>query len=394
MIRTALLAITLAFALSACFGFDPFPNDTVRISASNAVATVGDEVTFTTTHDRGEARVSILETEQEITPPQTVRSLPVLDGASIFVDERATLTVTLDTGRNRALGRDIYRYDDGDTILAWGGERVRVTESGSLRVRAGDSAMIRDGITDATFTITMEGGSEQTVTIAQGEKKTVSLDGQSATLEIIDVTMGSERLDELIVRAEYSVPVLGTQSIDLDFTIGSGKRVDTGLRRFDVYLTDVTYSLRADGDSYAYLESGSDEERLVVGRPVTLDGTTVLPVQLSAGTTLSATVLVEPTVLMIGMSVVRYPDETLELDHTFDQTTGRLTLTEDGSDSVFGTYRIEGNTIIDTYSVERVSEDSSSATFRFNVAGDYTARATVTDRGVLVGEASTSVLIT
>ncbi|MFT4308099.1 MAG: hypothetical protein ACMXYM_01905 [Candidatus Woesearchaeota archaeon] len=392
MIRAGILVITLAVALSGCFGYDPFANDTIRLSASNAVAAVGDEVTFTAEHERGDARITIEEAEQQITPPQTIRTLPVLDGASIFIDERATLTVPLEQGRNRALGRDIYRYDHEDTVLGWGGERVHLTESGSLRVRTGETPMNRDGIVDATFTITMQSGSEQTVTLSLGERKTVSLDGQSATLEIIDVTMGSSRLEELIVRAEYSVPFFGTRSVDLDFGIGSGKWVNTGFSSFEVYLTDVTYSLHADGDSPVYLESDSDEHQLVIGRPVTLDGTTILPLELTSGASTGATVLLNPTVLIIGESVVRYPDETLAIDYTLDQTTASFT--EDNSDSVFGTYRIEGTTIIDTYSIERVNEDSSSATFRFNVAGDYTAQATVTDQGVLVGEASTSVLIT
>jgi hypothetical protein len=393
MIRTTLIIITLALALSACFNYQNPIVDDVDLSASKNTGVPGDEITFSATHDRGDAHITILETELEFDPPQTVRDLPVLQGASVSVEEnQATLSVTLEEGLNRALGRDLYRFDDATrAILAWSGERAQVTTSGSLRLRSDSAQMVVDGIESATFSITMVGSDDEPMieTIALGEEKTVSLDGQSATLEITDVVMTDGKLEELTLLARYKVLIVD-QSTELVFSMGSGKRIDTGTKRFDVYLTDVTYSYSSVGGGELYLVSGSEEVPFVLERPVMLGGVVMIPLSLSGS---SATVLIDPEVVLIGSDVVRYPDETLMIDHSFDRTSGSFTFTETDSDSLFATYRLEEGMIIDTYSAQLVSSQDSSATYRFLVSGEYTAQVTVTDAGELVGDARSSVRI-
>ena len=400
MIRTIALTITLAFALSACFGIgSPFANG-IQLDASPKIGAVGDEVTFTAEHGRGEARIRILETEQSIEPPQTVRTLPVLGDATIFVSEDATtLSVTLQEGRNRALGRDIYRYDTAQgTILAFGGERTHTSANADVQLRAEAHDPIRDGIVDATFSIEkLNSGEDLTyLTVEMGTVGEINLDDQSATFEIVEVEINDNELERLVIRTEYNLPLFGRQSKNLNFSLTKGNDITVLSGTYRVFLTEVTYSVIQSDEVDLFLESGSDEASFVIGRPVILAGHTIVPLSLSSKDELQATILVDPEVLIVGSELVRYPDETLDVEHTFDASEGAFTFTDDDADSLFSTYRLEDERtrITDTYSAELIGSGSSSATYRFFVPGDYTARAIVTDDGARIGQAEASVLIT
>lgn len=402
MKRIIVLTIALSFVLSACFNFTtPLdPSEDVRLSTSANVASRGDPITFTSDHMRGDASFSIVEGTVSINPPQTVRNLPVLlDGsASVLVDEGTTLTVTLEEGRTEALGRDIYRFDRDETVIAFGGERTQVSGSSSdIRLRSDSADETRDGISSATFRIVKVGSSDEFFeTVEIGEEKSISLDGQSASFEITDYTMSGEELADLTILARYSVPILGQQSQTLDFTFTTGKRISTGSNTYDVFLTDVEYTVTTSGTDGLVLVSGSDEVPFEIGSVVELNGRTIIPISIGSGSTLTGTVLIDPEVYLISDSFMRYPDEQIMIDYGFDRTTGRLSITQSDDDEVFGAYSVNRNamTITDTYSFELVSEDDSSATYRFHVAGDHTARVEVSENGEVYAQAQTSVLIT
>ena len=369
------LTIILAFALSACFNVTLPGNDTTLTPSTN-VADIGESVTFTSER---EGTIRIVEASTPIEPPQTVRNLPSLEGASVLVDDQTTLTVTLDEGRNEVLGRDVYRFDGSTTIVAYG-ETQRIDASSDIRLVSESAEQVRDGISSATFRIVRVGGSTTTYeTVEIGETKTINLDGQSATFEITDTTMSGEELESLEVRASYQVPIIGTQSQTLDFTFQTGKRINTGSNTYDVFLDSVEYTTTTVGTDGLVIEAGSESAPLRIGEILELRGDVIIPVSTGSGP--SATILINPTTLLVSNTLTRYPEVSLNVDHSYDRTTGELTIIQGDTDEVFSAYRVDRDTmlLLDTQSVEEVSTTSTSATYRFHRSGDYTAQITISD---------------